>query len=616
MTYKNAISLTILALSLVNMASGQEVVSGLQVNRDLKFMASGKPQLKSKGLNDTLELPFFDDFSSSFIYPDDSLWADNEVYINNTLALNPMSMGVASFDALASTGLLYENASSVSFEADHLTSKPINLEGGAIDDFYLSFFYQAQGIVDPPEAADSLTLEFYSVSDESWYSVWKMEGSEVHPFKPVIIGINEPKYTHKGFRFRFTNYASLSSTNTDPGIIGNADQWSIDYVYLDRGRNEADTVLRDVSFTSPLRSVLLNYESMPWEQFKLSSLSEMGDSLNAWIVNNDSIERNVSRELVIKDLYEGAIVYSSTPAARNIAPGENYDFGAPVIYTFNSATIDSALFEVSAILTTDIFDKKVNDTIRYLQEFRNYYSRDDGSAEYGYGIASDNSMAVVRFYSPTPDTLRAIQICFNDSYLDSNQDLFDLVVLNSSNQSPGDIIYTQEEERVDPGTGINGFVTYRLDEPLYIDDEFFVGWRQRSSDFLNAGLDMNTPNEGKQFYYEYGSWFASTVGGSLMIRPIVGKELITTGINDTRAESRSVNIWPNPVSDILHIDDIVLYPGDGSRIDIYNSSGSRVWSEDYKESINISGLAEGIYFMVIYRKGSIYSRNKFIRTGY
>ena len=146
---------------------------------------------------------------------------------------------------------------------------------------------------------------------------------------------------------------------------------------------------------------------------------------------------------------------------------KSIDFGAPIIYTFNSASTDSALFEISTYLTTDVFDNKVNDTLSYLQVFRNYYSVDDGSAENGYGITANNSMAVYRYYTPTPDTIRAVDICFNDSYLNANQRYFELIVLSSVNQAPGDIIYTQEEAMVDPGESINGFITYRFDEPVY-----------------------------------------------------------------------------------------------------------------------------------------------------
>lgn len=614
MSRKNVISLIILPFLLLNISRGQELVSGLQVIKEIQHLSSDKAFLKSKGPTDTLDLPIFDDFSNSIVYPDDTLWSDNEVYINSTLAIDQPSIGVATFDALNSSGLLYEHGSSIRFEADHLTSNPINLEGDASDNFYLSFLYQPQGIMDPPEQGDSLTLEFYSAADEEWYSIWRAAGTEVHPFKTVIINIDDPKFTSKGFKFRFTNYATLSSTINDPGMIGNADHWHIDYVFLDRNRNPADTVLRDVAFSSPLRSVLLNYESMPWEQFKLSSLAEMGDSLNAWIINNDSIERNVTRELNIKDIYQGGTVYTGTPAAKNIDSGESIDFGAPIIYTFNSASADTALFEINISLTTDFFDNKVNDTLSYLQVFRNYYSVDDGSAENGYGITANNSMAVYRYFTPTPDTLRAVDICFNDSYLNANQRYFELIVLSSVNQTPGDIIYSQEEAMVDPGESINGFITYRFDEPVIIDDEFFIGWRQVSSTYLNAGLDMNTPPGGRQYYYVNGEWFVSQVGGSLMIRPIVGKPLLTTGINDVFNEANTLNIWPNPVSDILHIEDNNLIGRSNARINIYNSAGSIILSEQYSEAIDLSHLSGGAYILVITQDGKLYSRNKFIKS--
>jgi hypothetical protein len=56
-------------------------------------------------------------------------------------------------------------------------------------------------------------------------------------------------------------------------------------------------------------------------------------------------------------------------------------------------------------------------------------------------------------------------------------------------------------------------------------DVFYVGWKQRSESFLNAGYDVNTPNAGKQFYWLNGEWNQSQVPGSIMIRPVVGGPL-------------------------------------------------------------------------------------------
>ena len=77
--------------------------------------------------NDTLGIPFFDDFSKKGVYPDQSLWLDNHVYVNQNFGKNPISIGVATFDILNMAGQIYSNASQTPFIADYLTSKPINL---------------------------------------------------------------------------------------------------------------------------------------------------------------------------------------------------------------------------------------------------------------------------------------------------------------------------------------------------------------------------------------------------------------------------------------------------------------------------------------------------------
>ena len=76
----------------------------------------------------------------------------------------------------------------------------------------------------------------------------RADGNTKKGFKTAIIPINEPRYLKKGFRFRFVNYASLSSNLTDPSMVGNCDIWNIDYILLDMNRNGADTIYRDVAF--------------------------------------------------------------------------------------------------------------------------------------------------------------------------------------------------------------------------------------------------------------------------------------------------------------------------------------------------------------------------------
>ncbi len=47
-----------------------------------------------------------------------------------------------------------------------------------------------------------------------------------------------------------------------------------------------------------------------------------------------------------------------------------------------------------------------------------------------------------------------------------------------------------------------------------LNDIFYVGWKQRSETFLNAGYDINTPNNGRQFYWLNGEWRTVTGTGN------------------------------------------------------------------------------------------------------
>src|ERR1035437_9425528 len=133
----------------------QEVITGLRSN--YRIINNTEKHKENKGLTstDTLALPFFDDFSGHSIFPESNKWTDNYVFINNTYSDRQITAGIATFDALDNSGRMYDAASVSGFEADHLTSQPINLNYSASDNIWLSFFYQAGGLGDPPEANDS-----------------------------------------------------------------------------------------------------------------------------------------------------------------------------------------------------------------------------------------------------------------------------------------------------------------------------------------------------------------------------------------------------------------------------------------------------------------------------
>jgi hypothetical protein len=595
----------------------QEIVIGLQSDQLLKNNILNLKGIKGVAA-DALELPFFDDFSGQGFSPDTRKWSDNYVLINNTYSDRQITAGIATFDALNNLGRLYENASSTGFEADHLTSQPLNLNFPASDNIWLSFFYEPGGLADMPEQNDSLTLQFFAPAENKWHPVWKNSGTSYAGFKAVIIRIDQPRYLKKGFRFRFINYASLSQNINNPSMVSNCDQWNIDYVLLDRNRSARDTIFRDVAFRYPLRSLLKTYEAMPWRQFRQTYLQEMGSFIPIHYRNNDTLKkgRNVTRDFEIFDVYKNSPAISFSAGATNIDPLTNVDYNANLIYTFDTDNSDSALFRVKSWLITDIFDPKQNDTLVYYQHFSNYFAYDDGTAEGGYGInglGSRNAMVALRFKSFMKDTLRAIKICFNDSYENANKRTFDLMVWDDNDGLPGNVIYTREEVMVEQGTSINGFYTYTINGEVPVNGVFYVGWRQRSDTFLNAGFDINTPNGGRQFYSLSGIWNQSAVNGSLMIRPVTGAPL-TTSINDISYRNKgALHFSPNPAKDYIRFNPEDVPVSGTSWLSFIDMRGRELLKVPFTEQVDISALHEGFYIIVSGRNGKATGYGRLIK---
>ena len=197
-------------LAIPVLLNGQEKLVELELNPEIqKKIKAGLPLLKNYLITDTLELPFFDDFSKYTIYPSAERWEDQNVFVNMGFGVNPPTLGVATFDVLDSAGMMYDRVSTFSFTSDYLTSKPINLQGAG-NDVYLSFYFQPMGNGDYPDSADSLVLEFFSPDSASWNRVWSKEGVPgkidiAPPFKHIILPILEEEYLKKGFKFRFFN---------------------------------------------------------------------------------------------------------------------------------------------------------------------------------------------------------------------------------------------------------------------------------------------------------------------------------------------------------------------------------------------------------------------------
>ncbi len=615
--------ITWLFLLSTGLANSQEIVTGLSYNRQMNAASSYNLLKNSKG-TDTINLPFIDDFSYESPYPSQSLWDDKMTFINNTFSSNQITQGVATFDCLDEYGKLYEEASSGAFSADSLTSVYIDLSYAPEDSVYLSFLYEAGGIADLPETNDSLTLHFWSPSEKKWYNVWHAEGEATSGFKQVMIPVTASRFLDKGFRFRFINYASLSGIGSEPSKAGNADQWNIDYVKLDKNRTVNDIFYRDVAMTLPQRSLIKGYEAIPWNQFKKAYLTVMSDTVSMFFRNNDTLSPylNVYWEINIFDVYKNELVHRDTVGNTNVPPLSVFSQDTTLIYNFYddeaSVSQDSALFRVTTLIDPpDPGDPSGNDTLHFYQYFNDYYAIDDGTAEAGYGIngqGSRTAMAALKFRAFLPDSVAAVRLCFNDAVNNANQRGFDIKVWADNNGVPGALLGTTEGPVAAPGIDNNGFVTYYFEHPIRVSGYFWIGWQQLSETFLNAGLDLNTPHENRQYFCLNGIWQPSQAPGIIMMRAVMSCNGSTTSTGYETLFNDLFRLYPNPTSGEMTLEASDLAPDD-YRISIYNLTGTCILSLPRTENPDVSQLPAGYYIMAIKTvKGVPLSLIRFIKT--
>ena len=138
--------------------------------------------LKNSQDSEVLQIPFWDDFSTSTGVPNSALWEDSEnVNINPTLGLNPPTLNVATFDGTDAFGIPYDINSQFVGNTDNLTSRQIDLSkiaANKLNTVFISFFWQAKGNGEIPNANDSLRLQFlknklfYTKMTSYFHKVW------------------------------------------------------------------------------------------------------------------------------------------------------------------------------------------------------------------------------------------------------------------------------------------------------------------------------------------------------------------------------------------------------------------------------------------------------------
>jgi hypothetical protein len=573
----------------------QEFVNPLMLNTQL-------PDANSRSslvISTTLELPFYDDFSDYSVYPKPSHWIDKDVFINKKYAVNPLNLGVATFDGLDSLGKPRNLASeTVHGPSDYLTSRPINLSN--LSEVYLSFALQSTGIGNEPEANDIFKIECLDTS-LVWQTVWDTIGYSLSDFENIKITINNLTFLHNAFQFRFHNEATLS---------GNFDHWHIDNVLLtdDISLSEDN---EDIAFVYETSQMLNFYTSVPWSHFDLNRAAYMAPTMDTWLRNNYSTTQSVDyRYDIYNNQNELIFHYPSTGPSRNdeippfLTDNFSYSDDSPAAITvgvsaFPSSSIDleSNTFTIVQSIATDDNDLfKTNDTLRYTQHFKNYYSLDDGSAEASYGINVEGGLVAMLFNISEDDTLKAVQIHFEENFEDSDGLAFSITLWDSDGGVPTDILYQSQIFYPKYTDTKNGFYEYVLENPISVSGSIFVGWEQYYDEIINVGLDRNTINNNRMYYNLGAGWNQSNCAdcdGTWMIRPVFGS-LTTSSLDE--ASTVSLDVYPNPANSSVNIEFTKLFT-----LSIYNLNGELIHNDfsDGSIGIDLLSFSKGIYILEI-----------------
>ena len=611
----------VLALCLTPaLVTAQEVVTG--------FNHGVTPPAKVREAA-SLTLPFLDDFSTSRIYPDSTLWADFNVYVNTGFPLNTVTRNGATFDVLDAQGRVYEYAISNPFIAEYLTSNAIRLDSvftpepqalTPADSLYFSFFYQPQGNGNAPEAQDSLVLEFGVIEgiDTLWHHAWSAPGQTLAQFlvendgvyfKQVMIPITDTAFFKPEFCFRFYNYASIAS-NAQPTSRGNEDNWNIDFVYLDRGRSLSDPSYPKVCITGDAPSFLSRYRSMPYKHYRANPNASLAEKFGLTVSNLDSQPHQLTHHYTVDQVggeqhYEYQSHRPFNAPAMTFSQPDTASVGRLFAMDYDR---DSTSFIIRQYISDSTCNPPLVDSLVYEQGFYNYYAYDDGIPELGFGVEpSPGGAFAVRFELYELDTIRGVQILFNHTLNDANNQYFDIVVWKDNNGKPGDEVYRLASRKPIWSDHIYEFAYYRFDQRVRLNGVFYIGIVQQGSGLLNVGFDASNDNSQYNFINVTGSWQQSSKAGSIMLRPVVGAGYYI-GLDEI--EDSDIALYPNPASSTLRVAGL----DQNASVAVYDITGRQVAPTSFNDEIDVSGLHDGLYLLIVTNSdGSIVTRKFMVK---
>ena len=569
--------------------------------------------------NDTLSLPFFDDFVSTTVYPDASRWKNNHVFINNDFPKNPPSYGVATFDNLDANGNPYRELNDQTFGAcDTLTSLAINLKDSSgkifnlADSFFLSFYFQRQGIGDPSDSRDSILMQFKD-KNGNWHTHWRATGGSVAPFSFIILGIKNVNFLFKGFQFRFINF----SRNT-----GNLNQWHIDYIHLARNRKSNVNYYDDIAIQSRPSSLLKNYFEMPYDHFQSDSAQQKAKLI---FVNANNLHNSTKNVQARHTETSQSSIICSTVFNSNNANIPSQDSAKRRFQGFNLNNLTGSPVVIKReyeIRESGIASKyPQNDKITVFQEFGSCYAYDDGTAEYGFGYDDDvidpnyKGAIAYKFNLVKSDSIWAIGMFFNQSVKSTSALKFDLKIWQKisklgQGRNEDQLILSLPNLTPKFTDSLNGYHIFKLDSSIVLPKgDFYIGWEQEGNTHLDIGYDINngyheTESSDNLFWLDRGNWTSVDFKGALMMRPYVGKRLWLGSGKLVNHKVAQPSVFPNPFTSKIN----VAFQHEIADLMLVDLNGKIIITSKTSE-LDASMLQAGIYTLRITTKsGKIFNQ--------
>ena len=627
MMNKRLIILVLMAVFCLTNGKSQEYLTGFSGGVPEENQAVSKDEA-------VVTLPFFDDFTTPGIYPDETRWQRGNVFANSSFPKMPVNYKAATLDVIDRHGMVYSRGSSNPFIGDTLLSVRIRLDSlnnqklTPADSLYFSFYYQPGGFGDSPERDDSLVLKFgYNINDSIvWRHIWSTEGIELETFllscdpnqyfKKVMIPITDTCYFKNAFYVMFYNYGTLPTTMY-PNDRSNMDQWNIDFVYLDKDRRIANDTYPIVSLTNTSPTFLKRYRAMPYKHYKDNPINEIDNVFNMYLTNMDVNAHEVRYSCEVEDNNsDWGYSFSSNPLIINQYSGAGVLKDSIVMGTFiypYNLSIDTTSFTIRHhIEVVDEYgDEVAGGSIVAQQGFYNYFAYDDGTPEMGYGLVPGDTYFGAQFKVTTLDTLAGVQILFNRTFNNANYNFFDIVVWRDNNGKPGEVLYTLENQRPKWDDGkLYAFSDYLFNDVVKVNSTFYVGIRQRYSKSINIGFDTSKDNSQYCFYNVGTGWENTEYSGSFMIRPVMGKNAYFVGIDENEDVSGKMELYPNPANNVVRIvgvDDVMA-----NEIVIYDMTGRVIKQYQYCNELNISDLQNGIYLLRVVMSDGSFETSKLL----